>query len=132
MTTQMINGFIAGLLLGGTAAIAAIGVVGTERRMFAEHFSAYGAMLRNQNGEPSKLRYLCFIDLLRDHERIEATHLERLIPTIQSQIEYRGHFFRRFPVLAILAALIVMLITSGLAQPRDLVNCNGSSNADCA
>lgn len=96
--------------------ILTYGVVATEQRAFGQHLKAYGQFLNRRTGDPSRLRYLQFIDLVRSAGKVESVHLVRLIPAIEARINYRDYFFRRYPVLTVLSAVIVMLSTAGLAQ----------------
>lgn len=105
-----------GLLMLG-AVLLASGSIGAERRIFGEHFRVYGSMLNARKGEPSKLRYLYFIDLIRNEEAIDGPRLQQLIPAIQAQIGYRNQFFRPYIVITVLSALIAMLAASGIGQP---------------
>jgi len=93
------------------------GIVSTERRAFGHHFKAYGDMLDTKISEPSRLRYLQFIELVRSSGQVRVKHLDRLIAAIEARVSYRDYFFRRYPVLTAVSAVIVMLTTSGLAQP---------------
>ncbi|MFK7790317.1 MAG: hypothetical protein AB8C95_12595 [Phycisphaeraceae bacterium] len=102
--------------------LCAIGLLGycfgaTERRAFGRHFQAYGDMLDTHISEPSRLRYLQFIEEVRSSDQVRVEHLDRLITAIEARVSYRDYFFRRYPVLTIVSAVIVMLVTSGLAQP---------------
>lgn len=55
--------------------LLAYGVVATERRAFGHHIKVYGEMLNGRIGDPSRLRYLHFIDLIRSSGRVQADQI---------------------------------------------------------
>lgn len=91
--------------------------VATERLAFGQHFKAYGDRLNGRKGEPSRLRYLYFLERVRGQEVVDPALLKHLIEAGEARMLYRDAFYRRYPILTTLSAVIAMLVASGVSHP---------------
>jgi len=104
------------LVLIPSITAVAHGWVMSERRAFADHFKAFGRFVYSEPGEPSRLRYLQFLDKIEETEGLTHVELQLMIPAFEAKLGYRESFFRQHPAIAVLSALIAILIASGLGQ----------------
>jgi hypothetical protein len=105
------------LLMMASVVLLSFGHVGSERCAFREQFREYGEFLQKLPGEPSRLRYLHFLDQLKTNNTVTAQALTRLLPALEARTLYRESFFREHLVLTVLTALLAMLTAAAVAHP---------------
>jgi hypothetical protein len=103
------------MLLGMTMLV--IGVIAAERRVFHEAYNEFGNFLAGRRDEPSRLRYLGFLDQLRRRTEIDSQDVIDVIPSFESRINYRQSFLTRYPILTLNGIIVGILTTAGLSHP---------------